>query len=64
MYIPKMLGTSIPQTVRNWMTQALQAKKLLPKPEPMVVGHGLEAVQEAVDTLRKGVSAAKVIVTL
>ena len=33
-------------------------------PEPLVVGTGLEAVQEALDVQRRGVSARKVVVSL
>lgn len=35
-----------------------------PMPEPLVVGHGLDAVQGAIDRQRAGVSARKVVVTL
>lgn len=34
------------------------------KPDPEIVGHGLKNVQKAVDLLRKGVSAKKLVVTL
>ncbi|KAK4496412.1 hypothetical protein PRZ48_012392 [Zasmidium cellare] len=34
------------------------------KPDPEIVGHGLENVQKAVDLLSKGVSAKKLVVTL
>lgn len=36
----------------------------VPAPEPWVVGHGLEKVQEAMDLQKKGVSAKKVVVTI
>ncbi|WP_308222233.1 zinc-binding alcohol dehydrogenase family protein [Microbacterium oleivorans] len=35
-----------------------------PSPEPLVTGHGLEAMQDALDRQRAGVSAQKVVVTL
>ena len=43
---------------------ALEAGTFVPKPEPLVVGRGLESVQGAVDLSRKGVSARKVVVSL
>lgn len=37
---------------------------MLAAPEPFVVGHGLEYVQEAFNFQKKGVSVNKVVVTL
>jgi len=37
---------------------------MLCKPEPVVVGQGLESLQEAVDRRGEGVSAQKVVVEL
>lgn len=54
----------IPTAVHSWMTEALRDGSLKPKPDPVVVGHGLEHVQTGMDTLKKGVSAAKVVVEL
>lgn len=34
------------------------------KPDPEIVGNGLEYVQEAVDLMAKGVSAKKLVVKL
>jgi hypothetical protein len=36
----------------------------LPKPEPLVIKGGLHHIQEGLDILKKGVSAAKVVVEL
>jgi hypothetical protein len=46
------------------MGQALEDGTLQCKPDPMVVGEGLESIQLGLDVLRKGVSAAKVTVRL
>lgn len=48
----------------DYLPRALAAGEFVPTPEPQVVGHGLEHVQQAFDTQRKGVSAKKVVVTL
>ena len=46
------------------LPKALEGASYSPVPEPMVIGKGLEKVQEGIDLLRKGVSAKKVVVTL
>ncbi|KAF8860544.1 putative alcohol dehydrogenase [Acephala macrosclerotiorum] len=48
----------------NYLEKALEGEEFKPCPEPLVVGRGLEALQEAMDTQKKGVSAKKVIVVL
>lgn len=48
----------------NFVSQALEAGKLLAVPEPLVVGKGLESVQKGMDTNKAGVSAKKVIIEL
>jgi D-arabinose 1-dehydrogenase-like Zn-dependent alcohol dehydrogenase len=48
----------------DFLPGALSTGSLKPKPEPEVVGQGLEAVQGAMDVLRAGVSARKIVVTL
>ena len=48
----------------DFLPTALAEGKYVAAPEPMVVGTGLEYVQEALDVQRKGVSAKKVVVTL
>ena len=47
-----------------FLPQALQSGAFVPAPAPMVVGHGLAAIQTGFDRHRQGVSAAKVVVTL
>jgi NADPH:quinone reductase-like Zn-dependent oxidoreductase len=48
----------------EFLPSALAEGRYLAVPAPLVVGHGLEAVQVALDTQRKGVGARKVVVTL
>lgn len=48
----------------DYLPKALQQGLFVPAPEPQVVGHGLEHVQEAMDLCKKGVSAKKLVVTL
>lgn len=48
----------------DFLPRALATGSFVPAPEPMVVGTGLEKIQEGVDLLKKGVSAKKVVVTL
>lgn len=53
-----------PAVFRDFLPKALQEGAYQAKPDPMVVGTGLEKVQEAMDVLKKGVSAKKVVVKL
>lgn len=47
----------------EYVMPALKQGKHRCLPEPMVVGEGLESLQKGLDTLKKGVSAKKVVVT-
>lgn len=49
---------------RKYVPQALASGQLLAKPDPLIIKGGLTHVQEGLDTLKKGVSAAKVVVEL
>jgi hypothetical protein len=49
---------------KDFLTPALGRGTLKYLPEPRVVGSGLEWLQEASDTLDKGVSATKLVVQL
>jgi len=49
---------------RKYVPAALASGQLLAKPDPHVIKGGLPHVQEALDTLHRGVSAAKVVVEL
>jgi NADPH:quinone reductase-like Zn-dependent oxidoreductase len=49
---------------RDFLPAALAEGRYRALPRPLVVGTGLEAVQEAIDVQRRGVSARKVVVSL
>jgi len=49
---------------RKYVPEALASGQLLAKPDPLIVKGGLKHIQEAVDVLKRGVSAAKVVVEL
>lgn len=49
---------------QNYLANALKNKKFLAKPDPLVVGTGLEKVQAGFDRQKEGVSAKKVVVKL
>lgn len=49
---------------RDFLPEALAKKVFQPAPEPLVVGHGLESIQLALDRVRQGMSAQKAVVTL
>jgi formyltetrahydrofolate deformylase len=53
-----------PAVWAGFVPAALADGRLRPFPEPLVVGHGLGALQGALDRQRQGVSAQKVVVTL
>ena len=48
----------------DFLPRALAQGRFIARPEPMIVGKGLGAIQSALDVQRKGVSAAKVVVSL
>ncbi|KAL3483763.1 chaperonin 10-like protein [Aspergillus germanicus] len=49
---------------RDLVTPALASGSLQCLPRPMVVGKGLQSIQGALDKMREGVSAAKIVVEL
>ena len=53
-----------PHMYNEYLPKALKSGSYVPAPEPLIVGKGLEKMQEAFDILWKGVSAAKVVVLL
>lgn len=63
-------GTSLkddkvgPMIYRDFLPQALEDGSFVSAPPAKIVGHGLEALQGALQVLKAGVSAAKVVVTL
>ena len=48
----------------NFVPAALAQGTLQAKPDPLIVQGGLEKIQGALDLLRKGVSATKVVVVV
>jgi len=48
----------------DFLPKALAQGRYIAAPEPMIVGRGLAVLQAALDVQRKGVSAAKVVVSL
>lgn len=49
---------------QDYLGEALANGTLAAEPEPLVVGKGLDKIQEGIEVLKKGVSARKIIVTL
>lgn len=64
MSIPALRESKIYEIVHIWMVKALADGSLLPRPNPIIVGEGLESIQLGLDMVRKGVSAAKIVVRL
>ncbi len=65
MQAPSIRGNHVAKAIwEDFLPRALEAGTFAPAPEPLVVGHGLEKIQEAVDVQMKGTSARKVVVTL
>ena len=52
------------QIFNDFLGPALASGRFIPAPEPLVAGHGLSAIPEALALLRRGVSARKVVVSL
>ena len=67
---PFVFGTSVKHNevstavYRDFLPAALAEGRYVASPEPLVVGTGLECLQEAMDVQRRGVSARKVVVSL
>ncbi|KAG2178178.1 hypothetical protein INT43_003431 [Umbelopsis isabellina] len=53
-----------PAIFAEFLPKALESGSYIIAPDPEVVGHGLDQIQNAFDILRKGVSAKKLVVTL
>ncbi|GAA5910669.1 zinc-binding alcohol dehydrogenase family protein [Sporobolomyces salmoneus] len=49
---------------QKFVSEALENGSLKCKPEPLVVGHGLEKIDHGLDVQQKGVSFKKVVVTI
>jgi NADPH:quinone reductase-like Zn-dependent oxidoreductase len=59
-----MQGTLGPAIFRDFLEPALACGSIVPAPPPLVAGRGLAALPEAMELLRRGVSARKVVVAL
>ncbi|KAI0845065.1 GroES-like protein [Daldinia vernicosa] len=58
-------GNFVGKAIYNdFLPAALKEGTYVPAPEPKIVGKGVEKIQEAVDLIKKGVSATKLVVTL
>ena len=53
-----------PMIYRDFLPQALASGAFVPAPPANVLGHGLEMLQPALEALKAGVSAAKIVVIL
>ena len=53
-----------PMIFTDFLPGALASGRYKAVPDPQVAGHGLSAIPEALDRQRRGVSAAKIVVTL
>lgn len=49
---------------QKFVTEALENGSLKCKPDPLVVGKGLESIDHGLDVQQKGVSFKKVVVTI
>ena len=59
-----MKGTLGKTIFNDFLGPALASGRLVPAPKPLVAGHSLEAIPQALALLRRGVSARKVVVSL
>lgn len=48
----------------EFVTESLSSGQLQAKPDPVIVGSGLEQLQKALDLQKAGVSAKKLVITL
>lgn len=60
-FVKSEVGSSI---WRDFLPKALEVGKIVPKPDPVLVGKGLESIQEGVDRLKQPISAQKLVVAL
>ena len=49
---------------KDWLSPALAKGLMKCKPDPEVVGQGLEKIQDAIDLIGKGVSSKKLVVEI
>lgn len=58
------VGGHVSRIYKEFLPQALAQGQFVPAPDPVVVGTGLDKIQEAMDIQMKGVSAQKIVVSL
>jgi NADPH:quinone reductase-like Zn-dependent oxidoreductase len=64
-YAPSIADTHVSTAIyQDFLPRALESGAYVPAPEALVVGRGLESIQEAMDLQSKGTSAQKVVVLL
>ena len=60
-----LLGNEVgPMIYETFLPSALAEARFVAAPDPLVVGHGLTEIPDALDRQLKGVSARKLVVTL
>lgn len=59
-----MKGTLGKTIFHDFLGPALTTGRFVPAPQPLLAGHSLEAIPQAMAVLRRGVSARKVVVSL
>jgi len=60
-----LLGNEVgPMIYETFLPAALAQGRFVAAPDPLVVGHELEAIPKAIERQRQGVSARKLVVTL
>lgn len=61
---PVVIGAETPlrPIFEEYLSGALAEGHFVPRPKPEVVGRGLDKIQDALEVLRKGVSAKKIVV--
>jgi NADPH:quinone reductase-like Zn-dependent oxidoreductase len=60
-----LLGNEVgPMIYETFLPAALAKGRFITAPDPLLVGHGLEAIPKAIERQRQGVSARKLVVTL
>jgi len=59
-----MKGSLGEKIFNDFLSSALASRRFVPAPEPLVAGHCLDEIPQALALLRRGVSAQKVVVSL
>jgi Zn-dependent alcohol dehydrogenase len=63
--VARISGKEVAKAIYGeFLPKALEARKMKPKPDPVMIGKGLEHMQEGMDKVRAGVRATKIVVSL